>query len=77
MDLWERVPHAGLVGVAEAEGYAREVRAARGVEEEEKSLSHKFHSALLSGKLIQAVCWETDMEGGGCLLPGDLCTKTG
>ena len=36
MDLWERVLHARLVGDAEAEGDAREGRAASGGEEEEE-----------------------------------------
>ena len=31
----------------------------------------------MSGKLRQAVCWVTDREGGGCLLPYDQFTKTG
>ena len=36
-----------------------------------------FHEAVLLGKLRQAVRQATNREGGGCLLPGDKCTKTG
>ena len=40
-------------------------------------MARSFHDTVLSGKLRQAVCWETNREGGGCLLPGDTCMKTG
>ena len=39
MDLWERDLHAGLVGDAEAEGKAREVRSASGGEEEDYAVT--------------------------------------
>ena len=39
MDLWERGLHAGLVGDADAEGAAREGRAASGGEEEDDSVA--------------------------------------
>ena len=77
MDLWERGQNAGLVGDAKAEGDAREGRAAFSGEEEEDAVARSFHETVLSGKLWQAVCRATYREGGGCLLPEDLCTKTG
>ena len=40
-------------------------------------MARSFHKTVLSGKLRQAVCWATDREGGGFLLPGGKCTKTG
>ena len=40
-------------------------------------MARSFHETVLSGKLRQAVRRATDREGGGCLLPGDKCTKTG
>ena len=45
--------------------------------EEDKAMSRKFHSAVLSGNLRQDIYWATDREGGGCLLKEDLCTKPG
>ena len=77
MDLWERGHHAGLVGDAEVEGAAREGRATFIRKEEDNALARSFHETVLSGKLRQAVRWATYREGGGCLLPDDLCTKTG
>ena len=77
MDLWERGQHAGLLGDAEAEGAAREGRAAFSGEEEDDAVARSFHETVLSGKLRQAVPRATDREGGGCLLLGDQCTKTG
>ena len=65
------------MGDAEAEGAAREGRAAFSGEEEDNTVARSFHETVLSGKLRQAVCWATDREGGGCLLPEDKCTKTG
>ena len=77
MDLWERGHHAGLVGDAKAEGAASEGRADFSGEEEDNAVAQSFHETVLSGKLRQAVSRATDREGGGCLLPGDKCTKTG
>ena len=77
MDLWDRGQHAGLVGDAKAEGADREGRAAFSGEEEEDAVARNFHETVLLGKLRQAVRRATDREGGGCLLPEDLCTKTG
>ena len=77
MDLWERGMHAGLVGDAEAEGVTRECRAASDGKEEDNAVARSYHDTVLSGKLRQAVRWETDRKGGGCLLPDDQCTKTG
>ena len=51
MDLWERGQHAGLVRDAEAEGAAREGRAAFSGEEEEVAVAQSFHKTVLSGKL--------------------------
>ena len=77
MDLWERGLHAGLEGDFEAEGAAREGRAARGGEEEEEEITWSYHNKVLYGNLRQAVHWATDRKGGGCLLPDDQCTNTG
>ena len=77
MDLWERGQHAGLVGDAEAEGTAREGRAAFSVKEEDDAVAQSFHETVLSGKLRKAVRRGTDQEGGGCLLPDNQCTKNG
>ena len=77
MNLWERGQHAGLVGDAEAEGAAREGRAAFSGKEEGDTVARSFHETVLLGKLWQAICQATDWEGGGYLLPEDQCTKTG
>ena len=77
IDLWERGQHAVLVGDAEVEGAAGEGRAAFSGEEEDDAVAQSFHKAVLSGKLQQAVRRATEREGGGCLLPGDKCTKNG
>ena len=77
MDLWERGQHAGLVWDAEAEGASREGRAAFSGKDEDDAMARSFHKTVLSGKLHQAVRRATNREGGGCLLPGDKCTKTG
>ena len=61
----------GLVGYTEAEGAAREGRAASGREEEYEAVSQSYHDTVLSGKLRQAVRWETNREGGECLLLDD------
>ena len=76
MDIWERGNHMRLVGDAEAEGFTREGRASRGGDEEDDAIARSYHSTLLFDNLIQAVCWETNRKGGGCLLPDDQCTKT-
>ena len=47
MDLWERGQHAGLVGDAEAEGAAREGRAAFRGEEEDNAVARGFHKTVL------------------------------
>ena len=39
MDLWERDQHTGMVGDAEAEGAAKEGRAASGSKEEDDSVA--------------------------------------
>ena len=64
------------MGDAEAEGAAREGRAASGREEEEEAVVWIYHDTVLCGKLWQAVRRAPDREGGGCLLPDDQCTKT-
>ena len=77
MDLWERGQHAVLVGDVEAEGAAREGRAAFSGEEEDDTVARSFYETVLSGKLRQAVRQAADREGGECLLPDDQCTKIG
>ena len=77
MDLWERGIHAGLGGDANAEGAAREGRAASGREEEDEAVARIYHDTVFSGKLWQAVHRATNREGGGCLLLDDQCTKSG
>ena len=77
MDLWERGQHVGLVGDSEVEGAAQEGRSAFSGEEEDDAVARSFHKTVISGKFHQAVRRETDREGGGCLLLGDKCTKTG
>ena len=63
MDLWERGLHTGLVVDADAEGSAREGRAASGGEEEDDVVSRSYHDTVLSGKLSQAVRQATGREG--------------
>ena len=65
------------MGDAEAEGAAREGRAAFSGKEEDDAVARIFHNTVLSGKLRQALHQATNREGGGCLLPGGKCTKTG
>ena len=77
MDLWERGLRVDLVGDAKAKGAAREVRAASGGEEEDEAVARSYHNTVLSDKLRQAVCQETDREGRGYLLLDDQCTKNG
>ena len=77
MDLWEMGLHAGLVGDAGAEGATKDDRSTSGGEEEEEAVSQRYHDTVLPGKISQAFIWATDMEGGGCLLLDNKCTKTG
>ena len=77
MDIWKRGLHAGQVGDAEAEGAARERRAARGGEEEDQAIARSYNTKVFSGKLRQDVCRATDREGGKCLLPDEQYRKTG
>ena len=60
---------------AEAEGAARDYRAASGGEEEEEAVVRSYHDTVLSDKLQKVVRWAINMEGGGCILPDDKCTK--
>ena len=39
-------------------------------------MARSFHETVLSGKLRQAIRWETERNRGGCLLLEDKCTKT-
>ena len=41
------------------------------------AVARSFHETVLLGKLRQDVSRETNREGGGCLLLGNKCTKTG
>ena len=77
MDLWERGLHVGLLGHAEAEGAAQEVRSASGGEDEDEAAASSYQDTVFSGKLRQAIRRATDRERGGCLLLDDQCTKTG
>ena len=77
MDLWERGLHAGLVGVAKAEGASREIRDASGEKDKDKAEASSYHNIVLYGKLGQAVRWATYKEGGGCLLLDDQFTNNG
>ena len=63
-------------GMPKGEGAARNGRASFSGKEEDDAVNRSFHGTLLSGKLCQAVHQETNREWGGCLLPGDKCTKT-
>ena len=62
MDLLGGGQHAGLVGKAEAEGAAREGRAAFSSKEEDNTVARSFHKTVLLGKVRQAVRWATDRE---------------
>ena len=46
-------------------------------EEEDDAVARSFYETVLSGNLRQDVRRATFREGGGCLLPGEKCTKTG
>ena len=46
-------------------------------EETSEHLNRMHHSLVLRGKLQTLVRWITDIETGGVLQPGDMCTKTG
>ena len=77
MDLWERGLHVGLLRDEEAEGAAREVRAASGGEEEEEAVARSYHDTVMSGRLHQVVCRATNRDGVGFIFPDEQCTKTG
>ena len=40
-------------------------------------MDRSYHNTVLSGKLQQAIHWETDRGQGGCLLQDNQCTKIG
>ena len=67
----------GLIGDAEAEGAAREGRAAFNGKEEDNAVAWSFHETVLLGKLWQAVRRATDREGRGCLLQEENAPKPG
>ena len=52
MDLLKRGLHSSLMGDTEVERASREDRAASGVDEYEKALYQKVHSAVLPGKIF-------------------------
>ena len=60
MEIWERGLHTGLVGNAEAEGAAREGKAASGGEEKYETLARSYPDTIFSGKLRQPVLRETN-----------------
>ena len=67
----------GLLGNAEAEGAAREGRAASGGEEEDKNIAKSYHDTVLYDKLRKVVCQATDREVGGCIILDEHYTNTG
>ena len=69
MDLWKRGIPAGLVVDAKAEEDARESRAARGGEEEDKAIAWSYHIKVLLGKMIPVIHRATNKDRVGCLLP--------
>ena len=76
MDLCIRGIHVGLVSDNNSEVATIEGRDAR-EEDEEGGRFQAYHSIVMSRNLRQAVCRVTNREGGGGLLLGDICTKTG
>ena len=50
MYLWKRSIHTGLLGGANVEEPTRDIRAARGGEEEDEALDSKFHITVMSEK---------------------------
>ena len=54
-----------MVGDAEAEGAAREGISTRGGEEDDRSMSRKFHSTIISRDIWKSVRWASNREGGG------------
>ena len=64
MELWEKGIHAVLVGDAEAEVAAREVRMAQW-EEDYDNLEWELHSTVLSGNICQVACRARNRRGGG------------
>ena len=53
IDLWNRGLHTGLVGDVAVERAAGKCRASIGRQGEDKALSWKLHTAVLSGKIRQ------------------------
>ena len=51
MELWKRGMNAGLAGDANAEGAAREGRAASGGKEEDDAVAWSYHNTVLSSML--------------------------
>ena len=51
MEILDKGMHAGLVGDSEAEGAAREVRAASFGKEEDDAVARSYHDTVFSGKL--------------------------
>ena len=64
MDLWERGLRTVMVGDAEAEGAAREGISTSGGEEDDRSMSRKFHSTIISRDIWKSVRWASNREGG-------------
>ena len=75
MELWEKGIHAVLVGDAEAEVAAREVRMAQW-EEDYDNLEWELHSTVLSGNICQVACRARNRRGGGGVLIKSSYTKT-
>ena len=75
LNLWKRSSHTGLVRDTYVEGMSREILVSKSKEYWE-GLAWCFHSAMLFVKLPQAVQQLTNRNGGGCLLPEDMCINS-